>query len=51
MTTRTWLAAVGFALALALAGARCGRQVPLGVDPAQADGGTSGDAGAGPDGG
>ncbi len=43
--------AVALALALALSAARCSRDVPLGVDPAHADG-SAGDAAANqPDGG
>jgi hypothetical protein len=38
------VAAVALGLALAAAVARCGRDIPLGVDPANADAATAGDA-------
>ena len=47
---RTWLAGVAVAVALALTGARCARDVELGVDPGSDAGVDAADAAAGADG-
>ena len=48
MTFKAWLAGVAVAVTLALAAARCDRNVELGVDPASDAAATDGgDAGAG----
>lgn len=44
--TKTWLAGVAVALALALTGARCAKDVELGVDPGSDAAVDAGDAGA-----